>query len=573
MLKISKALSFPIDALTQTFAILAIKRAGKSYTARRFAEQLLKAHQQVVIVDPKGDWWGIRSSADGTGPGYPVVIIGGERGDVPLEPNGGELVAKLVVEEGVSALLDLSLLRKHQVATFMTGFLETLYRLKAREEFRTPMMLVIDEADAIAPQKPQKGEERMLGAAEDIVRRGGQRGIGCMMVSQRSAVLNKNVLTQVEILIALRTIGRQDLDALNAWIEKHGTEERHETLMESLPSLPTGEAWVWSPLWPGKDGIFERVQILPIETFDSGATPKPGQRRAQPKSVADVDLAALTRQMAATIERAKAEDPRELQRQVRELKAELAKRDKQAPAAPKVDPDALKKAREDGAATARREFRKVIDPFCNKVRKAANDLFAAIPAEIEWGDLKEILDAVAPRKPAAIPRPSTPPRETKRPIRQLSENNGHLPEGERAILTAIAQHEGATKKHLTIITGYKRSTRDAYLQRLRGKGYVEEAGENVVATDAGMSALGEYEPLPTGDALREHWLRELPEGESKILRCLLESTEAAVSREALTEQTGYARSTRDAYIQRLGARKLVELVGRGHVAAAEELLG
>jgi DNA helicase HerA-like ATPase len=62
------------------------------------------------------------------------------------------------------------------------------------------MMLVIDEADAIAPQKPQKGEERMLGAAEDIVRRGGQRGIGCVLVTQRSAVLNKNVLTQAQIL-------------------------------------------------------------------------------------------------------------------------------------------------------------------------------------------------------------------------------------------------------------------------------------------------------------------------------------------------------------------------------------
>ena len=38
------------------------------------------------------------------------------------------------------------------------------------------MMLVVDEADAVAPQKPYPGEERMLGAMEDIVRRGGQRG-------------------------------------------------------------------------------------------------------------------------------------------------------------------------------------------------------------------------------------------------------------------------------------------------------------------------------------------------------------------------------------------------------------
>lgn len=199
-LRLAKNLTLPLDAVTQTIAIVAKRRAGKSYTMRRLVEQLVHAGQQVVLVDPKGDQWGIRSSADGKGPGLAIVILGGERGDVPLEPSGGEVVAKLVVEERVSVLLDISLFRKHEVATFMTAFLENLYRLKAKEIYRTPMMLVIDEADAIAPQKPQKGEERMLGAAEDIVRRGGQRGIGCVLVTQRSAVLNKNVLTQAQML-------------------------------------------------------------------------------------------------------------------------------------------------------------------------------------------------------------------------------------------------------------------------------------------------------------------------------------------------------------------------------------
>ena len=48
---------------------------------------------------------------------------------------------------------------------------------------------------------------------EDIVRRGGQRGIGCTLVTQRSAVLNKNVLTQAQMLVVLRTIAPQDLAA------------------------------------------------------------------------------------------------------------------------------------------------------------------------------------------------------------------------------------------------------------------------------------------------------------------------------------------------------------------------
>src|ERR1044072_1579595 len=131
MLNLANNLKLPLDVVTQTLAILAKRRAGKSYTMRRLVEQLVKASQQVVLVDPKGDQWGIRSSADGKGPGLPLVILGGERADVPLEPGAGEMVAKLVVEERVSCVIDLSLFRKHEVSTFMTGFMAKLYSLKA----------------------------------------------------------------------------------------------------------------------------------------------------------------------------------------------------------------------------------------------------------------------------------------------------------------------------------------------------------------------------------------------------------------------------------------------------------
>jgi len=130
-LKIAKEISLPLAVVTETVAILAKRRVGKSYTMRRLVEQLFKNGQQVVLVDPKGDQWGVRSSADGKSPGLPIVILGGEHGDTPLEVGGGEVVAKLVVEERVSILIDLSTFRKHEVSTFMTAFLENLYRLKA----------------------------------------------------------------------------------------------------------------------------------------------------------------------------------------------------------------------------------------------------------------------------------------------------------------------------------------------------------------------------------------------------------------------------------------------------------
>ena len=85
MLKLADNLSLPLEAVTQSIAILAKRRAGKSYTARRIAEELNRAKLQCVIVDPKGDWWGIRYAADGKNPGLPIIVLGREHGDLPLE--------------------------------------------------------------------------------------------------------------------------------------------------------------------------------------------------------------------------------------------------------------------------------------------------------------------------------------------------------------------------------------------------------------------------------------------------------------------------------------------------------
>lgn len=579
-LHIAKDLSLPLEAVTQTIAILAKRRAGKSYTMRRLVEQLFRSRQQVVMVDPKGDQWGVRSAADGKAPGMPIVILGGERGDVPLESSSGEVVAKLVVEERVSVLLDLSLFRKHEVATFMTAFMENLYRLKAREIYRTPMMLVIDEADAIAPQKPQKGEERMLGAAEDIVRRGGQRGIGCVLVTQRSAVLNKNVLTQAQMLVALRTIAPQDLAAMNAWIDVHGTPEQRKTLMESLPSLPIGDAWFWSPGWPTAEGIFKRTHVLPIETFDSGKSPEPGVKPVEPKNLADVDLDALKGQMAATIEKAKADDPKLLRRKITDLERQLAAR---VPA---------EKEKRVEVPTIKADLARKLESTLTKMKKLASDsdrLEAMMGQHAErigivWEGMHKILEAtvkalqsvtsgkpltrapvvpIKTEKTAFLPMPAKTPR--------LPEGNGSLPPGEHATLKAALQYPGLDRKRLSVLTGYKRSSRDAYIARLVQKGFVETRGQELHPTSAGSAAIGNFEPLPTGEALIEYWRSRLPEGERKTLEVLIASHGEDVDREKIDEQTGYKRSSRDAYLTRLKARGLVEFSGRGMVRASAEL--
>ncbi len=112
LLKISKDISLAIDAIIQTFAILAKKGSGKSYTASVMAEEMLKAQQQIVVIDPTGSWWGLQSSADGKSPGFPVVVFGGDHANIPLEETAGEVIAQAIIEQGFSAVIDLSLFRK-----------------------------------------------------------------------------------------------------------------------------------------------------------------------------------------------------------------------------------------------------------------------------------------------------------------------------------------------------------------------------------------------------------------------------------------------------------------------------
>lgn len=589
-LKIAKNLSLPLETVTQTLALLAKRRAGKSYTMRRIVEQLFKAGQQVVLVDPKGDQWGVRSTADGKGPGLPIVILGGERGDAPLEPSGGEVVAKLVVEERVSVLLDISLFRKHEVATFMTAFLENLYRLKAREIYRTPMMLVIDEADAIAPQKPMKGEERMLGAAEDIVRRGGQRGIGCILVTQRSAVLNKNVLTQTQMLVALRTIAPQDLAAMDAWIQVHGEPEQRKTLMESLPSLPVGDAWFWSPGWPTTEGIFRRVHVLPIETFDSGATPKPGVKPIEPKKPADIDLNALKRQMTATIERAKAEDPRVLRARIQELerKAKAAPVPLPKVAAAKVEikevPVVTDKqfAQLDKAAARVADVLKRVIESSGMIKQAVDSL-QAISSEISTtARMKSIIKnelslvrqgfQVLPAAQATSPLPIS----FKTPKTSHQGSSERLPGGERKLLTALAQYpEGRSKVQVAILTGYAHSggAFGNYLGALRSKGYVAGSQDHLRITEEGVAALGAFDPLPAGAALLEHWRRQLGKAERAALDVLVAAYPHALTKEVVAEQAGYEAGG-GGFGNALSRLRTLELIhGRSELRASDTLFG
>lgn len=568
-LKLADKLALPIDAVTETFAILGRRGSGKTHTASVLCEELLGAGQQCVIIDPLDAWFGLRSTVDGKAEGFSITIFGGSRSDLPLEPSAGTLLADVVVEQHISAIFSLRHLSKSDLRRFVGDFAERLYERKGKPEYREPLHIVFDEADAVVPQRILPGGERAYGAVDTLVRRGRSSGIGTTLISQRPAVVSKDVLTQTEVLICHQTTGPQDRKALEAWIEAHDTEDRGGAFLESLAGLKKGEAWIWSPTMLD---VFQRVKIRARRTFDSSATPKVGAKPGPAAKLAPVDLEKLRGRIAATLERVKADDPKELRKRIAELEKQLKEKVPAAPApkierveVPVFDEKAFERHRQviDSQLQGIHRMAAAAELALREYEKVARAKVAAMPLNVG----KYMIRGPVERAAAAV---------TREPIRPRRETNGagaELGKGEIAILTAVAQYaDGVTREQLTVFTGYKRSSRDTYVQRLRAAELIEQAGEMLFATGAGVTALGtNFEPLPTGDKLREHWLARLPEGERRILEELVTAFPKSVERTALDDVTGYRRSSRDTYLQRLRSRKLVVDVGRGEVKAAEEL--
>jgi len=74
MLHIADGLDLPLEAVTQTFAILAKRGVGKTYLGLVLAEEMLKVGAQVIIGDPVGVTWGLRSSRNGKADGLPIMV-------------------------------------------------------------------------------------------------------------------------------------------------------------------------------------------------------------------------------------------------------------------------------------------------------------------------------------------------------------------------------------------------------------------------------------------------------------------------------------------------------------------
>jgi uncharacterized protein len=280
----------PVAALDERLAIVGTAGSGKTYATKGLVERLMQEGARVCIVDPLGVRWGLRLAADGTAPAsLPVAVFGGRHADIPLTAGMGAALGRLVATQALACVVDVSNLGSAPARrAFMTAFTEALY-----DSNTEPLHLVLDEADLWAPQRVQLDGCDMLGRVEEIVRRGRVRGFVPWLVTQRPAVLHKDVLSQADILVSLKLTSSHDRAAIGRWIEGQADQAEGRRILAALPRLGRGEGWVWAP----SDLVLARVAFPRIRTFDSSAAPRRAGR-LQVAAPAPVDLPALVAALA-----------------------------------------------------------------------------------------------------------------------------------------------------------------------------------------------------------------------------------------------------------------------------------
>lgn len=235
----------------ESVAVLGIKGSGKTNTSAVLIEELLAAHVPLTIVDIEDEYYGLKERFD-------LLIVGrSENADMDVPIGGAAALAAFSIGQGVSIILELSEHDEDDAHEFLLTYFEALFEAASKK--RQPYMVVLEEAHEFIPQGIRTPLKKILNR---IALRGRKRGLGTIMISQRSAKVEKDLLTQAG-LVFLHTVAHpadmvvyQDILGLS----------KGETISR-VSQLQRGQAIV------KHYGEINTVQVRRRHTFHAGATP------------------------------------------------------------------------------------------------------------------------------------------------------------------------------------------------------------------------------------------------------------------------------------------------------------
>ncbi len=510
--------------------IVGASGSGKTVTAKAEVDQLLAQNRHVAIVDPTGVWWGMRADPAGEPNGAQLYIFGGAYGDVAIQPDQGATIARIIVEQRVSAIVDLSSIEtSRDWRRFMRDFVAELRR-KPRGNFH----FVVDEADEFAAERP--ADDIGFALREDLIwiaKRGRVAGFVPTWITQRTAEIAKAVISQAQTIVAHQLIAPTDRKAIDDYLKGHGTPEARREVMASLAALGCGERWIYSPA----GGVLDRGTTPPLATFDSSRTPEPGETPLEARPLAALDTSAIA---AALARPAPADgypddtipaDPVAASRKGGEVGTMLIARDARI-----VELETANQALRENNAIARRLFDDAVkagNHFANLANRLEREIGMAKAAYLKWVTEAEAEITLPEQETTPAPARQSAPKVEGAPAGGNSARRE--PTGAPADLnrTAIDAAEwlkslapdGYAWNDVLLAIGRRPNSGDSRLARkLLVEQLLIDVGGDLVAASAKLCADYAFNmaQIRSSDELVDLWAKKLRGPGGEILRDLAE---------------------------------------------------
>ncbi|HLZ63051.1 MAG TPA: DUF87 domain-containing protein, partial [Ktedonosporobacter sp.] len=292
------------DLIGQRVAVLGISGSGKTNTGAVLVEELLP-HLPITIVDVEGEWYGLKERFD-------LLVAGrSEQAEVPLMAENAAALAEISIKRGISLILDLSEYDQDEMQEILLLYFGALW--KQATALKTPYMVVIEEAHEFIPQGVRSPLKTLL---TRFALRGRKRGVGVVLSSQRSAKVEKDLLTQAGILFLHNVVHPTDLGVYKDLIPMAGKD-----VEQQARELVPGEAFVV------RGRLVDRVHIRHRYTFHAGATPELGAAQPLLKAIDGALLEELRSLSARSLREGGSDELARINRRMREAEATIAEKD------------------------------------------------------------------------------------------------------------------------------------------------------------------------------------------------------------------------------------------------------
>jgi hypothetical protein len=184
----------------RSVAVLGITGSGKTNTAAVLIEELLSSGLPLTVVDIEGEYWGLKEK-------FEVLVAGrSQHAELPVSSYNAAQLAEVSVKRGISVILDLSEYTQEEAVEFLTQYFMGLWN--ASTSAKQPYQIILEEAHEFIPQGIGTPLKQIL---TRIALRGRKRGLGIILVSQRSAKVEKDVLTQTSLLFLHKVVHPIDI--------------------------------------------------------------------------------------------------------------------------------------------------------------------------------------------------------------------------------------------------------------------------------------------------------------------------------------------------------------------------